>query len=120
MKALNFDEAIFNYSWEVNSSIELYDKKYDIIVSADAYYADESITEKQREAYNDFLLNENSIIAKIESELSNTRECFVPKVIKIQKNGDLAILFDDMENEEDGIAVCITPKFEILSIDQYL
>jgi hypothetical protein len=37
-----------------------------------------------------------------------------------QRDGGYALLLDDKSDEDDGIAVCLVPKAEVLSQDAYL
>lgn len=62
---------------------------------------------------------ENILVAEAGSkELAIER--FIPKMIKIKRNGDYAFLFDDKSDFENGIVVSIKPKLEIMSTDEYL
>lgn len=127
MKAKNLNSAVFNYSWEVTSTMYFFNKLYQITISADAYYDTEKITGEQIKAYHDFLMHEKQILSKVEKffvkELGSKKNAvknFTPKVLKIQKNGDMALLFDDVNDLEAGIVICITPTLKMMDIDQYL
>lgn len=127
MKANDLNNAVFNYSWEVASTLYFFNKLYEIIVSADAYYDTEKITLAQIKSYKDYLMHEKQIVSKVEKFLVKEIGCkgdgvgkYVPKMLKIQKNGDLALLFDDVNDLENGIVVCITPRLQLMSIDQFL
>ena len=100
---------------------------FSVTVSADAYFPSEKVTEEQNESYKSFLENSTSIINNAENILvaeAGSKELaierFIPKMIKIKRNGDYAFLFDDKSDFENGIVVSIKPKLEIMSTDEYL
>lgn len=120
-----FKNATFNYAWEINKTIKLFSKKYNIIVSADAYYESEGITEAQNDAYSYFLNEENSILNKIQGKLmdvykNNVENRFIPTTLKVEKNGNMGLLFDDSISPDEGFVVTITPEMKILDLDYYL
>lgn len=72
-------------------------------------------------------MHEKQIVSKVEKFLVKEIGCkgdvvgkYVPKMLKIQKNGDLALLFDDVNDLENGIVVCITPRLQLMNMDQFL
>ena len=123
----NKNDFIFNYGWIRKHQISMFGKDFNINISADAYYNYEVITNEQLSAINDFLSNENKIISNVEKILikdyngkQNVVKRLIPILIKIRKNGDYAILFDDVKYPDEGIAVTIKPKMEVVSQDVYL
>ena len=122
-----FEKAKFNFSWEIPITIRLFEKDFPIVASADAYYATENVTAEQNNSFKLFMENSNEILNHVEDLLIKetgskkiSEERFVPKMIKIKKNGDYAIVFDDKTNIENGIIASIHPTFEIMDIDEYL
>ena len=60
-------------------------------------------------------------IEKLLKEYSNSVELrFIPKTLLIDRDGSYALLFDDNDNPDDGIAVCLAPEEKIISQDEYL
>lgn len=121
-----FENAKFNYAWEMSKDIVLFEKNYKICVSADAYFESEEITVEQKNSYAYYLENEEHIISKIEKALikdagnkNDAIKRYVPTTLKLKRNGDSGFLFDDKENFEDGLAVTI-PEIKLLSLNEYL
>ena len=121
-----FAGAKFNFAWEVPSSISLFGTEYTIVVSADAYYSSDEVTTEQNDSYKSFIENYNNIIDKVESMLlteAGSKEAiierFTPKMIKIKRNGDYGIVFDDKKDFENGLVIAINPGFEIMGTDEY-
>lgn len=122
-----FDVASFNMGWELPLRIPLFERTYPIVVSADACYEYEKVTAQQISAYSNFLETQDDILLKIENALvkeAGNKETainrFKPAMLVIRKNGDYAMLFDDADEPENGIAICIKPKFEVMTSDEYL
>ena len=44
---------------------------------------------------------------------------FVPSLLVFKRNGDYGLVFDNTSDAEDGLVVCIKPKIEVLSPDQF-
>ena len=121
-----FANATFNFAWEMPLKISLFEEDFSIVVSADAYFPSDEITEEQAKAYKSFLENYNEIIANTEQKLieegktkENALDRFIPKMLKIKRNGDFGIVFDDKEDFENGLVVTIKPKYELMSTDEY-
>lgn len=121
-----FAGAKFNFAWEVPLSISLFETEYSIVVSADAYYSTDKVTSEQNNSYKAFIENYNDIIKKVENMLltqAGSKEMvakrFTPKMIKIKRNGDYGIVFDDKKDFENGLVIAINPKIEIMGTDEY-
>ena len=108
--------------WKTTRKITLFSTVYEIVINCLAYEKDEPITEEQQAACADFAAHEGEILKKIERMIEEfgDRARFTPTVLFIEQDGAYAMLFDDSADEDDGIAVCISPKEEILTQDQYL
>ena len=122
-----FENAIFNYSWEIKSEISLFGVNFPLTISADAYYISEKVTPAQNESYSYFLNNQRTILEKIEeiliSDVGNietAQKRYIPKMLKIKKNGDCGFLFDDTDDFENGLVVTVRPGYELMSTDEYL
>jgi hypothetical protein len=120
-----FGELIFKTGFKTKTNITLFDKKFDIVVKAKAYYETDGITVEQETAYLDFKDNKAERLKTVDSLLNkfadgNAPNRFVPRSLLFNRDGSYAILFDDKENEDDGVAVTLAPKTEVVSQDEYL
>lgn len=121
-----FAGAKFNYAWEVPLSLKLYGTDYAIVVSADAYYDTDEVTDEQNSSFKAFIENYDDIIANVEKLLideagskGSAMERFKPKLIKIKRNGDYGIVFDDKDDFENGLVITVSPKYGLMSTDEY-
>lgn len=126
MVANPFANAKFNFAWEIPLSISLFGSDFEITASADAYYPTDEVTVEQNNAYQSFIENYKDIINNVEKlllkesgsvELAEKR--FTPKILKIKRNGNLGIVFDDKNDFENGLVISIFPSYELMSTDEY-
>ena len=120
-----FGNVQFNTGWKTRTYINLYGDEHNIIVKAKAYAEKDCITEEQERAYRDFNANKSSLMKSIEKLLNDFVEGgassrFTPRTLLFNRDGGYALLLDDNQDEDDGIAVCIAPKIEVMSQDEYL
>lgn len=119
-----FDKFKFNVGWKTIKTIELFNKKYEIIVKLAAYFEEDGITDEQKKSYKSFLDNENKILSDVNEKLLEydleAENKFVPTLLLVNRDGELALMLDDDTDFESGIVVCIYPEIEILLQDDYL
>ncbi len=125
MNNTSFGELTFNTGWKTITDISLYGTNYDVVVKVKAYYEKDGVTAEQESAYADFKENKNSRLVTVEKLLndfadSTSEKRFIPKTLLFQRNGAYALLFDDKQDEDGGVAVCLAPKAEVVSQDEYL
>ena len=88
------------------------------------YKEDQEFTEKQLEACEVYIWNEEGLLADMEKLMveysSDCKDRFTPRMLLIQRNGSIALTCDDTENPDEGIAVCVYPEKIVLSQDEYL
>jgi hypothetical protein len=125
MNSTVFGEFTFNTGWKSRTTITLFGKAIEVVVKAKAYYEKDGITAEQERAFADWdnLKNEKLRIAeKLLTEYSrgNADERFKMKTLLFDRDGDYALLFDDRENEDDGVAVCLAPIEKVVPQDEYL
>jgi len=125
MENMVFGELIFNTGWKTKTSLTIYGCSFEIIVKAKAYFEQDGITKEQETAFNDFSNKKIEHLKTIEKLLNefangNASERFVPRTLLFQRDGSYALLLDDKEDEDDGVAVCLSPKSEVLLQDEYL
>jgi hypothetical protein len=125
-----FGEVTFNYGWKTDTEITLWGETYKIMVDAAAYFEDEEITVEQETAYttiNDQKPEKQSVIESLLSRYFNNnlneeqfRERLKPTALVIEQEGKCAVLFDDEEDPDNGLAVIISPDEEVKTQDEYL
>ncbi len=119
-----FGDIEFTVGWKTNKSIVLFGHSYVVTVKIQAYLEEDGITKEQENAYINFLNTEEikmNCIERLLKEYSASAELrFIPKTLLIDRDGAYALLFDDEDNPDDGIAVCLEPEEKIMSQDDYL
>lgn len=119
-----FGEITFNTGWKSKKTIRLFDKEYTINLKIQAYFEEDGITEEQENAYSEFCKSENEKLETVENLLrgysDSPEQEFIPKTLLINRDGSYALLCDDIDNEDEGIAVCLYPEEVIISQDDYL
>ena len=115
---------VFNYGWEINSKIKLFEKTFFISVVAESYFAEDKITKEQECAFVQFKNDEQRLLNNVASELMKFARSadvrFTPRELVFKRNGECALLFDDTNNQDEGIAVLLDTEIRILSQDEYL
>lgn len=125
MKNSIFGELTFNTGWKTKTDITLFNEKYEVVVKAKAYFEKDGVTAEQEKAYADFIENKAFRQKTIEELLDGyangkANERFISKTLIFNRDGSYALLLDDKEDEDGGVAVTLMPKSEILSQDEYL
>lgn len=119
-----FDKLNFDMGWKCDEHITLFNKDYLIVLKFHAYYKDDMISNEQKESYGEYEKNKEqkkNIIEKLLCDYSNEADNrFEPKMLLFERDGSYALLCDDVENEDEGIAICLYPKEKIMSQDDYL
>lgn len=125
MKNSVFGELFFNVGWKATTGIFLLNNNYSVIVKAAAYFEKDGITAEQEAAFVDFSDNKHERIVTVEKLLidfanGDASNRFVPRILLFQRNGSYALLLNDREDEDEGIAVCLKPVAKIVSQSEYL
>ena len=118
-----FGEVQFNMGWEKKEDINLFNQTYTVTVSAAAYFDTDKITDEQEKAYGEFEKEKINILTNVEQlmeKIKDGEKRYAPSLLLFQRNGDYALLFDDVNDNEDGIAVTIRPEYSVINTDQYL
>lgn len=119
-----FGEITFNTGWKSKKTIKLFDKEYIINLKIQAYFEEDGITREQENAYSEFYESKNKKLETVENLLrkysDSPEQEFIPKTLLINRDGSYALLCDDIDNEDEGIAVCLYPEEVIISQDDYL
>jgi hypothetical protein len=118
------DDFEFNVGWKRNRSILINNTEYEIVVHIQAYYESDGINEEQKQAYSEYLKNEKSFLERteklIDDAIGGSSDFLTPTTLYIDRDGSFAILFDDVNNPDEGIAVCLYPSEKIISQDEFL
>lgn len=125
MKNIVFGEMTFNTGWKSLVNIKLFDKSTKITVKAKAYFEKDGITSEQEAAFSDFNKNKEQRLKNTELLLFDyagdiAARRFVPKTLLFERDGSYGILFDDHQDEDNGIIVCLIPEEKVLTQDDYL
>jgi len=123
-----FGEVFFNYGWKTKTEIVLWGKTYNILISAESYYEEDDITSEQEKSYVSFkemkAVKQNTIEMLLSQYFKDQEDdlCdfLTPTALVIQSNGDYALLFDDANDRDNGIAVALSPEEEVMTQDEYL
>ena len=120
-----FGELVFNTGWKTKAEIVLFSKNYSIVVKAKAYFEKDGITKEQEAAFANFQAHKTeqlNIAEKLLMKFSvnEAAERFIPRTLLFQRDGSYALLLDDNEDEDGGIAVSLEPTAAVLSQDDYL
>lgn len=120
-----FGELSFDTGWKTKTTITLFTKSYDVVVKAKAYFEKDGITEKQESAFSDFINQKVEKLKTMEELIKNyadksSTSRFLPRTILFQRDGSYAVLLDDTEDPEGGIAIILSPTKAVLSQDEYL
>ncbi len=119
-----FGEMKYSIGWKTERTIQLFDTEYHITVKIQAYEKELELPAEQLESCKMFVDNEKKMLSSIEKLMfdfsTNYKERFIPQVLLIKINGSVALLCDDEEYPDEGIAVCVYPEKCVLSQDEYL
>lgn len=120
-----FGELVFNVGWKAETEIKLFNKNYNVIIKAVAYFEKDGITAEQEAAFVDFSDHKNEHLKMLEKLLTDFSEGdasqqFVPQTLLFKRNGNYALLLGDREDVDGGIAGCLQPEAKIVAQDEYL
>lgn len=120
-----FGDLYFSTGWKTDTEVILFGKIYRITIKARAYYETDGLTEAQKSAFSDYKNHIESRTNEVErlllsyaGEDSSTR--FIPRTLLFERNGDYALLCDDKDNPDEGVAAVLCPARKIVSQDDYL
>ena len=124
MKDKIYGEVSFDAGWNRTEKMSLWGKTNDILITAVAYYESETINEAQQSAYRSFNLNKSIMEKKIEQLLSNymdePEKHLTPRFLVFEKDGAYALMLDDDNDPDNGVAVQLAPVAKVTSQDAYL
>lgn len=119
-----FGKLTFDTGFKTKISLTIFGKTQSVVLKIKAYQESDGITTEQEQSYHKLQQHFWESIGQVEgslmSKFSDASERFTIRVILINRQGELAFLFDDKNNMDEGIAVQIYPKYLIESQDDYL
>ena len=102
----------------------MFNNNYSVNLKLQAYYEEDGITQEQEQAYKEYLSSESELLEAAEKILlekdSMASDRFIPKTLLVNRDGSIAIMCDDEDEPDEGIAVCLMPEMQIMSQDDYL
>ena len=119
-----FGEITFSVGWKAERTVSLFGRDYSVGVKIQAYFEEDGITKEQENAYLAYKEEESAKLHAIEgllrgySDSPETR--FEPRTLLFGRDGSCALLCDDKDEEDEGIAVCLLPEEKVVSQDDYL
>lgn len=117
-------DFIFDTGFKKDAVIDWFGRKISIKIKLQAYFEEDGVTEEQKQAYKAYLAEEQNRLGEAEKLLKesykNPGQRFVPKTLLFERDGSYALLCDDEEEPDDGVAICFVPKLCVMSQDVYL
>lgn len=119
-----FGNLEYSVGWRKNINVAFFGCEHRVILKLHSYRMEDPITEKQIKAYEWYLENganavETAQIA-LSEEFDNADIRFAPSMILIDRKGEIALLCDDAELPDEGIAIVLDESIKIISQDDYL
>ena len=119
-----FGEMEYATGWKTKRQIELFGNTYDIVVKIQAYDPEDGISEEQDQACCEYIKNEKENLESIEKLMveysADAKTRFSPRRLLYDTDGGCALLCNDAEDVDEGIAVCIIPNQCVMEQSDYL
>lgn len=119
-----FGELEFDSGWVTKRMITLFGRIYEVEVYVLAYRSEMEILPIQEKAWVKYAEAENENLRCFEelmlrySDDAETR--FTPTSLYFDRDGGCALLCDDFQDDDEGIAVCIMPEKCVIEQSDYL
>jgi hypothetical protein len=125
MLDITFGHVSFNTGWYKTEKISFNGKTYAIDVCANAFEETDGITDAQRRDYAAFVQNKAAIETEIVTLLLTNHSADFLKKLKptglfFERKGGYALLLDDADDPDNGLAVVLAPKKAVMTQDEYL
>lgn len=119
-----FKDFHFDVGWKASSKVMIFGKATPVVVKAKAYFEEDGVTDKQEQAYLNYSKDMKSVWDDIERLLLAFDPAaagrFTPTMLLFDRDGGYALLCDDEQDPDDGVAVCLAPSQSVVSQDDYL
>lgn len=121
--ATDMSGFIFKIGFKKEDSFVFFGVEHKITVKIKAYYQEDGMTDEQISAYEYYLTNKCDIQAKVENIISESdydRETLKPTMLTIRCDGEIALMIQDSNDYDGGLAAVISPELKLLTQDEYL
>lgn len=120
-----FGALRFDVGWKTEIDAGLFGKTRRVTVKARAYREEDGLTPEQESAFADYKSREEEIWKAAEKLLQDFAggDCaarFTPRTLLFERDGGYALLCDDGEDPDGGIAIELAPRRRVASQDDYL
>ena len=121
-----FGHFVFYYGWKAHYEISLYGNIFSILIDLEADKETDSITSEQKFAMETFHANQAQQLKTAELLLADyanhidESSRFVPTAVYFDRNGSYALLCEDTQDTDVGVAVLLWPETAVLSQDEFL
>lgn len=116
---LSFDEG-----FQKKLTVLSFGEKREVLLVFSAYYEKDGLTAEQFDSYARFDKSQESLLPEVESRLlvdfPEAKTRFQMTMVLIQRDGTLALLYDDAENMDDGMALQLFPEIKMMTQDEFL
>ncbi|MCR4598630.1 MAG: hypothetical protein K5678_06330 [Acetatifactor sp.] len=124
MRNKYFGDLEYATGWKTKRTIELFSAIYEVVVKIQAYDPEDGITEVQERACQAYVEKESENLKCIEKLMleysADAKTRFSPRRLLFDTDGGCALLCDDIEDRDEGIAVCILPEKCVMDQSDYL
>ena len=121
-----FGQFVFYYGWKAHYEISLYGNLFSILIDLEADKETDGITSEQKSAMESFHAHQTQQLKSAELLLADyanhadEASRFVPTALYFERNGSYALLCEDVQDADVGIAVLLWPETAVLSQDEFL
>ena len=120
-----FGEMNYHTGWEKKMIIPFNNQKIEIVIHAKAHGVEEEITQEQENLFSYFHDNVDFVMKEVEQELlkdsgKEYAKRYTPVMLLIKKDGRSALLFDDIDDLENGLAISFFSGIRIMTQDEFL
>jgi len=119
-----FGEMTFDTGWYKEGEIRYYGETYPIVICCAAYFESDPVTDEMRENYLLFLDNRRRFEETVERMVAeecaeNPERRFTPQMLLFQDE-EMALLLDDEDDPDNGLAIILLPNERVETQDAYL
>lgn len=120
-----FGALRFDVGWKTEIDAALFGKNRRITMKARAYREEDGLTPEQERAFADYKSREGELWKAAEKLLRDYMggDCgtrFSPRTLLFERDGGYALLCDDEEYPDEGVAVELAPRRRVELQDDYL
>ena len=114
----------FSVGWKKKQTVIYFGSEVTIVVKIQAYDVRDELSEEQKNNLSLYEKTIDTVIEECQVRLvriyENASVRFHPRTFLFKIDGSVALLCDDTENPDEGIAIVVTQDYDIVSQDDYL